>query len=298
SRRAGPNRPAPPRCAAEECTDLEQGSRRPCGPRALDLSRTAAPAARAGRAARLPRLGRPHPARPAHAGDHRHPAARARQERDRHTRIARRLPRQRQRRLPDPLRRPGHRPPPGARARPDRAARGRPRRDSARVRPRPQARRRAARRVKPAADFSVAAYLDALGAGTPAPASGSGAALCGAIGAALAELAARVTGDVAAADELVGLRARLVALADEDAEAYTAFMRTRADAERERTIDVPLAIAEAARRVVASARRLVESGKPSVRGDAEAGTELAAAAARVGARLVELNLKGGDDPRL
>ncbi len=142
------------------------------------------------------------------------------------------------------------------------------------------------------------AYLDALGARTPAPASGSGAAVAGAIGAALAELAARFSDDEDAAAELVELRARLLALGDEDAAAYTAFMRTRSDADRDRTVDVPLAIAEAAAAVASLARELARRGNPRVAGDAEAGAELAAAAARVGARLVEINLAGADDGRL
>jgi methenyltetrahydrofolate cyclohydrolase len=142
-------------------------------------------------------------------------------------------------------------------------------------------------------------YLDALGARTPAPASGSGAAIAAAIAAALAELAARFSGEDEAAVEAQALRARLTTLADEDAAAYTDFMRTRSDKDRDRTIDVPLAIAESAASVAAVARPLAESGNPSVRGDAEAAAVLAAAAARMSARLVELNLRGGaEDPRL
>jgi formiminotetrahydrofolate cyclodeaminase len=145
---------------------------------------------------------------------------------------------------------------------------------------------------------TVRSYLDALGARTPAPASGSGAALTGAIAAALAELAARFSDDGETAERLVELRARLSALADEDAEAYTAFMQTRSDADRSRTIDVPLAMAEAASEVAILARNLAAHGNPRVAGDAEAGAELAAAVTRVGARLVEINLAGTDDSRL
>jgi formiminotetrahydrofolate cyclodeaminase len=152
--------------------------------------------------------------------------------------------------------------------------------------------------LEPAAEHTVRSYLDALGARTPAPASGSGAALTGAIAAALAELAARFSDEREATSRLEELRSRLAELADEDAEAYTAFMRTRSDADRDRTIDVPLAIAETAAEVAALARILVEGGNPRVAGDAEAGAELAAAAARVGARLVEINLGGSADARL
>jgi formiminotetrahydrofolate cyclodeaminase len=144
----------------------------------------------------------------------------------------------------------------------------------------------------------VGSYLDALGARTPAPASGSGAAVTGAIGAALAELAARFSDDGEAAARLVELRTRLLELAGEDAEAYTAFMRTRSAEDRDRTIDIPLEIAEAASEAASLARVLVERGNPRVAGDAEAGCLLAAAAVQVGIRLVEINLAGADDPRL
>src|SRR5712691_263838 len=109
---------------------------------------------------------------------------------------------------------------------------------------------------------TVTSYLDALGARTPAPASGSGAALTGSIAAALAELAARFSDEREAVTRLVELRGRLVELADLDAEAYSAFMRTRSIEDRDRTIDVPLAIAEAAAEVSLLARALAEGGNP------------------------------------
>ena len=150
----------------------------------------------------------------------------------------------------------------------------------------------------PAGKETIASYVDALGARTPAPASGSGAAVTGAIAAALAELAARFSNDDGTADKLVALRARLLELADEDAAAYSDFMRTRSDADRSRTIDVPLAIAETAAEVAWTGRRLARDGNPNVAGDAEAAAELASAVARAGARLVEITLRGTDDERL
>jgi glutamate formiminotransferase/formiminotetrahydrofolate cyclodeaminase len=152
--------------------------------------------------------------------------------------------------------------------------------------------------VPSAGEHTIGDYLHALGARTPAPASGSGAAIAGAIGASLAELAARFSEEREAADRLVELRTRLVALADEDAEAYTAFMRTKSDEDRDRTIDVPLAIAETAAEAAQLGRAVAESGNPRVAGDAIAGAELAAAVARVGATLVEINLRGAGDARL
>jgi formiminotetrahydrofolate cyclodeaminase len=152
--------------------------------------------------------------------------------------------------------------------------------------------------VARAAEHTIGRYLDALGARTPAPASGSGAAIAGAIAAALAELAARFSDEREAAGRLLELRSRLVDLADEDAEAYSAFMDTRSDEDRDRTIDVPLAIAEAASEVRSIAQAIAEGGNPRVAGDAIAGAELAAAVARVGAELVEINLGGTADARL
>jgi formiminotetrahydrofolate cyclodeaminase len=152
--------------------------------------------------------------------------------------------------------------------------------------------------VASAAGHTIGDYLDKLGARTPAPASGSGAAVTGAIAASLAELAARFSDEREAADRLVKLRRRLVELADEDAGAYAAFMRTKSDTDRDRTVDVPLAIAETAAEVASLARAIAESGNPRVAGDAIAAAELAAAVARVGARLVEINLDGAGDPRL
>lgn len=145
---------------------------------------------------------------------------------------------------------------------------------------------------------SLQSYLDSLGARTPAPASGSGASVAGAIAAALAELAARFSDEREVAERLVELRARLLDLGEDDSAAYTDFMRTKSDEARNRTIDVPLAIAETAAEVAELARTLVEGGNPRVAGDAEAGCILARAAACVCARLIEINLAGADDPRL
>jgi formiminotetrahydrofolate cyclodeaminase len=136
---------------------------------------------------------------------------------------------------------------------------------------------------------TVAELVDALGARTPTPACGTGAAVVGAIGAALAELAARVSDDEDAAERARSLGAHLLELADADAEAYRAFLDSRNDADLQRTIDVPRAIAEAAREVCALAADLVAHGKRSVVGDAEAAVALAVAAERIGSRLVELN---------
>jgi methenyltetrahydrofolate cyclohydrolase len=138
-------------------------------------------------------------------------------------------------------------------------------------------------------DLELGAFLEALGARTPAPASGAAAAVTGALGAALAELAGRLAGDDAAVERARALRDRLVELADEDGEAYTAFMHDRSDANRARTIEVPREIAGAASEVAAMADGLAARLRPPLVGDAEAAGELARAAAQVGRRLAALN---------
>ena len=137
--------------------------------------------------------------------------------------------------------------------------------------------------------LSVEELLDLLGAATPTPASGTAAAIVGALAASLAELAAGVSGDEGAVSEARSLRGRFSVLADEDAEAYTAFLVSRSNEARVRIVEVPQAIAAAAGEVAALGRRLAREGKPSVSGDALAAVDLAEGAAGAAARLVELN---------
>jgi methenyltetrahydrofolate cyclohydrolase len=135
----------------------------------------------------------------------------------------------------------------------------------------------------------VGEFLDALGARTPAPASGAAAALTGAFAASLVELAARFADDEAAVTRAKALSTRLTQLADEDIAAYTAFMETRSEEARRRTIDVPEEIAANADEVEQLAAQVGAQLTSSVAGDAEAAEELARAAARVARRLAELN---------
>lgn len=147
------------------------------------------------------------------------------------------------------------------------------------------------------ADLSIAEFAALVGERSPAPASGSATAVVAALAAALAELTARFSDDDDAVEEAVGLRTRLLALGDEDAAAYTEFMRTSSDGARDRTIDVPLELAETAAAVARLGERLEREGSERLVGDAAAAAELARAAVRVAARLVELNLEGRTDPR-
>ena len=131
--------------------------------------------------------------------------------------------------------------------------------------------------------------LAALGERTPTPASGAATALTAALAAALAELAGRFAGDEEAVIRAKALVTRLVELADEDAEAYTAFMAERSDETRARIIEIPQEIAGHADEVAELAQRVRAQLTSSVAGDAEAAVELARSAARVARRLAELN---------
>ena len=132
--------------------------------------------------------------------------------------------------------------------------------------------------------------LEALGARTPAPASGAATALTGALAAALTELAARFAGDEDAVVRARAASRRLVELADEDSEAYTAFMVERTDEARARITAVPEAIAARADEVAALAECVRAQLRSSVAADAEAAVDLARTAARVARRLAELNV--------
>jgi formiminotetrahydrofolate cyclodeaminase len=154
-------------------------------------------------------------------------------------------------------------------------------------------------------------FLADVAARTPAPGGGAGSAVGCALAAALTEMAARFADLDEAAARAGALRARGLALAEADLEAYAPVLAAfrlpaddpgRADVIRAASsaaADVPLEIAEAAAEVAALAREVAAAGKPGLRGDALAGADLAAGAARAAARLVELNLADvPDDPRI
>lgn len=150
----------------------------------------------------------------------------------------------------------------------------------------------------PFSEERIGEFAARVGERSPAPASGSATAVAAALAASLVELTARFSdGEDATAARAVELRGRLLALADEDADAYTDFMRTRSDADRERTVGVPLELAETASEVVRLAERLRVEGNPRLLGDVDAGAQLARAAVRIAALLVELNVGDRSDPR-
>jgi formiminotetrahydrofolate cyclodeaminase len=138
-------------------------------------------------------------------------------------------------------------------------------------------------------DATVHGLLDQVAAATPAPASGTAAALAGALAAALVELAAGVSRDEDVRAQAHALRDELAGLADADAAAYTELMRTRSDEARRQTIEVPERIAAAAAAAAELGARLAETGKASVAGDALAAVELGRGAEAAARRLVAIN---------
>jgi formiminotetrahydrofolate cyclodeaminase len=138
-------------------------------------------------------------------------------------------------------------------------------------------------------ELRVGEFLAALGEKTPSPASGAATALTAALAAALVELAGRFAGDEASVIRAKTLWSRLSELADEDSEAYAAFIVDRNEANRARIVAVPEEIADCADEIAALAVHVRGQLTTSVLGDAEAAAELALAAARVARRLAELN---------
>ena len=157
-------------------------------------------------------------------------------------------------------------------------------------------------------DVPFEELLDTIAAETPAPGGGSVAAFVTEMAASLAAMAARFAHDwdgaAGAVAQAETLRHRAAPLADEDAVAYEnvlTAMRMPRELEPEvrnmligetlsRAADVPLEIADCAASVSELAAEIALRGNPNLRGDATAAAILAAAAARVAANLVEINL--------
>jgi formiminotetrahydrofolate cyclodeaminase len=85
------------------------------------------------------------------------------------------------------------------------------------------------------------------------------------------------------------LSSRLSELADEDSEAYGAFMAERTDETRARIIAVPREVASRAEEAAGLAEELRGRVRGAVVGDADVAAELAQAAARAARRLADLN---------
>ena len=152
--------------------------------------------------------------------------------------------------------------------------------------------------------MSLETFVAALAERTPAPGGGAAAAAGCALGAALAEMAARFAGRDDDAAHAAALRDAALRLGEADMTAYVPVLeaqRLAADdperparlaAAKAAAAEVPLAIAETAAQAAELARALARAGRPGLVGDALAGADLAAGAARAAARLVEINLAG------
>ncbi len=163
---------------------------------------------------------------------------------------------------------------------------------------------------------SILNYLERTASAEPVPGGGSAAALNGALAAALIEMTARLTLErkgfeavraemerIAAAAS--GLRRRLAADIDRDAEAYrgvmAAFRLPKGTAEeraaRERAVqeavrraaEVPLGVAEAALELLELGAAVVARGNPNAASDGATGVLAARAAARAAAQNVRIN---------
>jgi methenyltetrahydrofolate cyclohydrolase len=146
-------------------------------------------------------------------------------------------------------------------------------------------------------------FLDALAATAPVPASGSAAAVVGAMAAELVAMAARSAEDWADAAGVAAqarmLSARLRPLAAVDAEAFARVLALRADpsADRrdlgpalERSLSVPFQIADAAAATAELAALAAEHAVGHERADAVAAAALAEGATRAAGALVVANL--------
>jgi formiminotetrahydrofolate cyclodeaminase len=147
--------------------------------------------------------------------------------------------------------------------------------------------------------------LDDVAAKTPAPGGGSSAAWALALAAALVEMAAAFS-----EREVPSLREQALALAERELSSYAPVLEAsrlpkddpgrpeRLDRALSDAADSPLEIARLAAKVEQLAGELAARGNRTLEGDANTAVELAAAARRAAARLVEINLSARpDDPR-
>ena len=173
------------------------------------------------------------------------------------------------------------------------------------------------------ADHTLTDYLAALAAPTPAPGGGAAAAVSGATAAALVEMVAGLSlkkspdgADAALQQRTVAqmatIRSELLALADDDANAYDAFIhamrlpkgeehereaRNRAmSAAAERAAAVPLQTLRAIGSVAEAARVLTNRSLVSAASDLDVALRFSRAAGLSAAENVEANLPYIDDP--
>ena len=165
--------------------------------------------------------------------------------------------------------------------------------------------------------LTLDSFLAVLGSGAPTPGGGSGAAVTGALGAALVQMLAELTKGRkkyaeheplmnAIAEQAAEERATLLALATEDAGAYDAVSQAfklprESDEEKaarteaiqqalQGACEVPLRIMERCCEVIALAKQAVLYGNTNAASDGAAGAEFARAALKVASYNVRINL--------
>lgn len=157
-------------------------------------------------------------------------------------------------------------------------------------------------------DEPISAFLDAIASKKVVPAGGTAAAVVGAIGTALCEMACvhtvETTGDGSEAwdlDELIAdlreQQTELLDLADRDAAAVDALVTASPDQSgRKRATGVPLAIAETCLPVIEAATEITANGNPNAVPDAVTGTYLVHAALEAAVYTVRSNVNEISDP--
>jgi glutamate formiminotransferase/formiminotetrahydrofolate cyclodeaminase len=130
-------------------------------------------------------------------------------------------------------------------------------------------------------------FLDRLAAPTPSPGGGSAAAFAGAMAAALVEMCAGISKLDEARDRAAQLRKDLEALIEEDAAAFSEYLRAKGPETLKRATLAPLLIAEKSAEVLllaqGAAPKVAKAALPDLKGAmrfAGAASEHAAATAR------------------
>lgn len=155
--------------------------------------------------------------------------------------------------------------------------------------------------------LEIEGVLEALGSPDHAAASGSAAALSGALAAAVVAKAARASGRPGPAAQAASLEKRLTALADRDAGALRAARRLLASGAGgcdfelgealRKAMSIPASIGATCADVAVLAAEERELVHADYRPDLEAAAALAAGAAQAAAHLVAVNLAASPDDR-
>jgi formiminotetrahydrofolate cyclodeaminase len=170
--------------------------------------------------------------------------------------------------------------------------------------------------------LTVAEFLDRLASDAPTPGGGTGAAVAGAMGAALVKMLAGLTIGkpkyavheplmIAISDEVGEAQKELLALASEDAASYdrvSAAYRMPKDTDAQKAArsaaiqaalkgacEVPLKVMERCAAVIGIAKNAVERGNRNAASDGAAGAELCRAAMKVASYNVQINLAAIED---